>query len=54
MVVCDTCNGMGSVAEGKVPGNTLRCKDCGGTGRMGVKKGKGETPLARTDSTKEA
>jgi DnaJ-class molecular chaperone len=30
--MCKTCGGIGSVPDEKLPGSTLRCKDCGGTG----------------------
>jgi DnaJ-class molecular chaperone len=32
MKMCDTCKGLGSVADAKLAGNTFRCKACGGTG----------------------
>lgn len=46
MKVCDTCNGLGSVADTKHKNSTIRCKDCGGTGKeiasAGGKKQKGK------------
>lgn len=45
MKICETCKGLGSVADEKLPGSTVRCKACGGTGRAPVvARGDLETP----------
>jgi hypothetical protein len=32
MTLCNVCKGMGSVADEKREGNSLRCNECNGTG----------------------